>query len=156
MQAQRNAEAASPSTSLEISRRFDAPPERVFDAWLGVEWGQWLPPAGASCQVTAIEPRAGGRYRVTMSMPDGRVVEGSGIYREVVRPSRLVFTWFADYNRQETLITVTFRPDGAGTVMSFRQDGFPTSELRDRYHTGWGGNDGSFAKLAAFLARAPR
>ena len=25
---------------LEISRRFDAPPERVFDAWLGKEWGE--------------------------------------------------------------------------------------------------------------------
>jgi uncharacterized protein YndB with AHSA1/START domain len=156
MQAQRNAEAASASTSLEITRRFDAPPERVFDAWLGVEWGQWLPPGGASCQVTTIEPRLGGRYRVTMNMPDGRVVQGSGVYREVVRPSRLVFTWFADYNSQETLITVTFRPDGAGTMMSFRQDGFPSSELRDRYHNGWGGNDGSFQKLAAFLARSAR
>jgi uncharacterized protein YndB with AHSA1/START domain len=75
--------------------------------------GQWLPPGGASCQVTAARRRP---LSVTMSMPDGRVVEGSGIYREVVRPSRLVFIWFAHYNRQETLITVTFRPDGAGSV----------------------------------------
>jgi len=156
MPAQRNAEPVSPSPSLEISRRFDAPPQRVFDAWLGMEWGQWLPPGGAQCQLTLIEPHAGGRYRLTMSMPDGRVVQGSGVYREVVRPSKLVFTWFANYNSQETLITVSFRPDGAGTVMSFRQDGFPTTELRDRYHDGWGGTNGSFEKLAAILARVAR
>jgi hypothetical protein len=53
------------------------------------------------------------------------VVEGSGVDREVLRPSKLVFTWFADHKRQETPITVTFQPQGAGTVMHFRQEGLP-------------------------------
>ena len=153
MQTQENAE---PIPSLEISRHFEAPPERVFDAWLGTEWGEWLPPAGAVCKVTSIKPRAGGRYLLNMAMPDGRTIAISGEYREVVRPKRLVFTWLGNYNNQETLITVTFRPDGGGTLMNLRQDGFPTTELRDGYNSGWTGKNGSFDKLDAYLAKGPR
>jgi len=58
---------------------------------------------------------------------------------------------FADYNRQETLITVTFRPQGTGTVMSFRREGFATMGMRDRYGGGCGGANGSFDKLARCL-----
>jgi hypothetical protein len=54
MQTQRIDETA---LSLEISRRFDAPPERVFDAWLRTEW---LPPGGSICKIDLIEPRVEG------------------------------------------------------------------------------------------------
>lgn len=88
-------------------------------------------------------------------MPDARVVEITGVYREVTRPSKLVFTWFADYNRQETLITMTFRPQGKGTAMHSRQQGVPTAEMRDRYSGGWGGANGSFDKVARCLTPGP-
>jgi uncharacterized protein YndB with AHSA1/START domain len=147
-----NSVAASP-LSLDLSRRFDAPPECVFDAWLGKEWGEWLPPKGARCKVTRIEPRVGGSYHVAMNMPDGRNIEISGEYREVLRPMRLVFTWFAHYSDQETLITLTFRPDGDGTLMTFRQEGFVDAQSRDGYGGGWSGPNGSFEKLDAILAQ---
>jgi uncharacterized protein YndB with AHSA1/START domain len=146
---------AESSLSLELSRRFDAPPERVFDAWLGKEWGEWLPPRAARCSVTRIEPRVGGRYHLTMTMADGRNIEISGQYRQVLRPTKLVFTWFAHYNDQETLITLDFRRDGNGTLMTFRQDGFRDAQLRDGYGGGWNGPSGSFDKLDAALARDP-
>jgi uncharacterized protein YndB with AHSA1/START domain len=156
MSTQRSAESAARLPALEITRRFDAPPQRVFDAWLGREWALWLPPGGVRCQLTLLEPHVGGHYGVTMTMPDGRVIQSAGVYREVVRPSRLVFTWLGSNTDQETLITVTFRPDGAGTVMSFRQQGFPGAEMRERYQQGWCGHNGSFAKLAALLAGPPQ
>jgi uncharacterized protein YndB with AHSA1/START domain len=144
---------AEPQPSLELSRRFDASPERVFDAWLGKEWGEWLPPGGSRCQVTLIEPRVGGRYHVQMNMADGRNIEISGEYREVMRPTKLVFTWRGHYNDQQTLITLFFRPDGDGTVMTLRQEGFGSAQMRDGYGNGWNGTNGSFAKLDAILAR---
>ncbi len=140
--------------SLEISRRFDAPPERVFDAWLGKEWCDWLPPAKATCEIAKLEPVVGGRYLVLMTMPDGRKVEIAGAYREIIRPTKLVLTWTGNYNRQETVITVTFRKDGQGTLMSLRQDGFPDAGLRDGYNAGWTSSGGSFDKLAQLLARS--
>jgi uncharacterized protein YndB with AHSA1/START domain len=144
---------AESTLSLEISRRVAAPPERVFDAWLSKEWGEWLPPRGARCGVILIEPRVGGSYQVSMTMPDGRTVEISGVYRELVRPEKLVFTWLGNYNSQETLITLTFQPDGTGTQMKMRQDGFADAQLRDGYNSGWTGENGSFDKLDAFLAK---
>lgn len=142
--------------SLEISHRFSASPERVFDAWLGTQWGEWLPPAGAVCVVTLIDPRVGGGYHAKMTMADGRAVEISGVYREIVRPKRLVLTWVGNYNNQQTLITLTFRPDGAGTLMTLRQDGFDSAEQRGGYQNGWSGVNGSFDKLSNYLAMRAR
>jgi uncharacterized protein YndB with AHSA1/START domain len=148
-----NSVAKSP-LSLELSRRFDAAPERVFDAWLGREWGEWLPPNASCCRVTLIEPRVGGRYHMTMMMADGRSLEISGVYRKVVRPTTLVFTWLGHHNQQETLITLNFQPDGNGTLMTLRQEGFGETQVRDNFSNGWGGPNGSFAKLDALLATA--
>jgi uncharacterized protein YndB with AHSA1/START domain len=139
--------------SLEISRRFEAPPERVFDAWLTKSSGEWLSPAGAHCEMTALEPRVGGRYQMHVTSPDGRTIDISGAYREIARPQRLVLTWTDHYNTLETIMTLTFRPDGAGTMMIVRQDGFPDAGIRDRYDTGWTGTGGSFDKLSTFLAK---
>jgi len=138
--------------SLEISRAFDAPPDRVFDAWLGREWGRWLPPGGATCEVAEMDPVVDGRYRVRMTMADGRVVEIAGRYVEVTRPTRLVLTWTGNYDGRETLISLSFRPHGTGTMMVLRQDGFEDPGLREGYRTGWTGAGGSFDKLAAHLA----
>jgi uncharacterized protein YndB with AHSA1/START domain len=137
--------------SLDLTHHFDAAPEAVFDAWLREDWGQWLAPGGVCCTSSIINPRSGGRYSVTMRMPEGREVVISGTYREILRPSRLVFTWQGDYNREETLVTLTFKPKHGGTEMRLVQQGFTTEEFRDRHHSGWTGENGSFAKLAKRL-----
>jgi uncharacterized protein YndB with AHSA1/START domain len=143
---------ATEPLSLELSRRFEAPPERVFDAWLTPAWGEWLPPGGATCEVVKLEPQVGGAYLVRMTMPDSRIVEIGGTYLEILRPQRLVLDWAGNYNNQRTVITVTFRPDRNGTLMTLRQDGFVDPGLRDGYDKGWSGPGGSFDKLAQALA----
>jgi len=76
-----------------------------------------------------------------------------GEYREIARPDRLVLTWRRDSDAQETIITVVFRADGGGTVLSLRQDGFGDAGMCARHEQGWGGDGGSFEKLAALLAQ---
>jgi uncharacterized protein YndB with AHSA1/START domain len=147
-------DVAARTLSLDLTRSFAAPPERVFDAWLGTAWGEWLPPRGARCTVTLMEPHVGGRYVVSMTMPDGRMIEITGVYREIDRPRRLSLTWTGNYNNQETVITISFRADGPGTLMTLRQEGFSSPDLRDGYANGWSGEGGSFAKLDVLLARA--
>jgi len=149
------ADVAETMLSLEVSRHFAASPERVFDAWLSKDWGAWLPPRGARCEITRIEPHVGGGFHFKMTMPDGRAIEGWGVYREVTRPTKLSMTWVGSYNHQETVITVTFRPERGGTLMTLRQDGFTSDELRQGYTNGWSGEGGSFDKLAAVLAQQP-
>jgi len=57
------------ASSLEVTRRFNAPPEEVFDAWLSPLWAQWLPPRDVTCELVAMEPGVGGRYHARMAMP---------------------------------------------------------------------------------------
>ena len=75
--------------SLELTRYFAFTPERLFDAWLGEEWGEWLPPMGATGRVTAMEARPEGSFAVDMNMPDGRAIEICGKYLEAVRTNLL-------------------------------------------------------------------
>jgi len=141
-----------PAVTLELSRRFAAGPERVFDAWLSKAWGEWLGPAGCTCEIVTMEARVGGSYLLRMRMPDGREMETTGTYHEIDRPHRLVLTFNGCFNAGEMRLTVTFRPDGYGTLMTLHQQGFQDETLREGFNTGWAGPGGSFDKLETYLA----
>jgi uncharacterized protein YndB with AHSA1/START domain len=144
---------------LVITRSFDAPRSRVFDAWLDpAQIAKWIGTRDIRAEAMEFVPKVGGRYRIHMRRTDGSsgpVV--SGIYREIVRPERLVFTWSWETAHSqgmagdETLITLTFRERGGKTEMTLRHEGFAAKESRDSHEKGW---NGSFDKLAELLAAA--
>ncbi len=138
-------------TVLEITRILDAPPARVFGAWLTREqWQAWIGPEGVRCEVPLLEPRAGGRYRVIMNLPDGKTLLVAGVYRTIDEPRRLVFTWGleGDVERQ-SLVTITFEDVGGKTELTLRQEGLGSIENRDAHAAGW---NGALNKLAGYLA----
>jgi uncharacterized protein YndB with AHSA1/START domain len=137
--------------SLQVVRRFDASPERVFDAWLSAAWADWLPPGKVRGRLLMLEPRVGGRYEMEMTMPDGRLVRVRGRYLEIDRPHRLLLSWLASHNEHETLLSIDLQRDGAGTLLTLRHDGFPDTGQRDRHRSGWDGPDGALDKLAGIL-----
>jgi uncharacterized protein YndB with AHSA1/START domain len=129
-------------SELELSRRFAAPPERVFEAWtdpavLRRWWAarpEWDSPAAKA------DARPGGRYRLSMidtSTGETRTVAGE--YTEVVRPRRLVYTWRWEGMPTETRVSVDFHADGDGTRVELRQTGFPDAHDRDMHADGWRG-----------------
>jgi len=134
---------------LSLTRSFDAPPEVLFDAWLQESWGDWLGPEGVVCLSCEMDPRVGGKWRVQARTPDGTEVELSGTYKEITRPSRLVFTWHGCLSGPDaTIVTVTFKPKGAGTEMTLTHEGFISQEQRDRHNGGW---SATFERLARHL-----
>jgi len=133
---------------LELSRVFDAPPERVFDAWLEKSWGDWVGPPGVKGEVVQLEPRVGGRYKLVMHRDSGDLTV-AGTYKEITRPSRIAMSWKWSQEEADTLITLTFRPKGNGTEMHMRHEGFGSTDRRDGHSTGW---NGTFDKLEKFLA----
>ena len=135
-------------TVLELTRHFDAPPERVFDAWLDKSWGDWAGPPGVKGEVTLLEPRVGGHYRIVMHRESGALVV-SGTYKEITRPSRLVMSWTWDGEGVDTQITLTFTAKGNGTELHMRHEGFADAGRRDGHQMGW---NGTFDKLEKFLA----
>lgn len=140
---------ASSDMTLVITRYFEAPPERVFDAWLDAKQiARWIGPRGVQAEADELDARVGGIYRITMHTPDNSNPKVGGVYKEIARPSKLVFTWTWAHDSRETLVTLTFKPVGKGTEMTMRHTGFANAERRDSHNNGW---TGSFDKLAEML-----
>jgi uncharacterized protein YndB with AHSA1/START domain len=142
---------AADDTTLQITRLFDASPERVFDAWLEREqWQAWIGPEGMNCDVTLLEPHVGGRYRITMRLSESNVVPVAGVFKAIDRPEKLIFTWGWEGDLSRTsLITLTLRKTAAKTELTLRQEGLRTASNRDDHVRGW---SGTLNKLGAFLA----
>jgi uncharacterized protein YndB with AHSA1/START domain len=156
------AEAANPARAsdeslvLVMTRTFDAPRERVFDAWLDPEQAsRWMGPRGVRAKADRLEPKVGGRYRIVMQLDSGQTPTVGGVYREIRRPERLVFTWAWEgahpggAGEHDTVVTLTFRDVGGKTEMTMRHEGFVNADERDSHTHGW---NGSFDKLAETLA----
>jgi uncharacterized protein YndB with AHSA1/START domain len=141
---------AADDTTLKITRVFDAPPARVFDAWLNrEEWQAWIGPKGVSCEVPLLEPRVGGRYRVTMHLSDGRVIPVAGVFKKIDAPRTLVFTWGWDGDpSRDSLVTLTFRDMGDKTELTLRQEGLGSAANRDDHGKGW---NSALDKLVTYL-----
>jgi uncharacterized protein YndB with AHSA1/START domain len=95
-----------------VTRVFDAPRELVFDAFTKPELvKRWLlGPPGISMPVCDIDLRVGGRFRYVWRLPNGNDMGMGGVFREIVRPERLVHTelFDEDWTGGETLTTTTF------------------------------------------------
>ena len=107
---------------IAMSRVFDAPRDLVFDAytkpellkrWLGVHRG-W------SLAVCEIDLRVGGAYRYVWRGPDRADMGMRGVFREVVRPERIVATEKFDesWYPGEAESTLTLVEQGGRTTLT--------------------------------------
>ena len=136
---------------LIIKRRFNAAPAKVFSAWTDPEKiKRWMGPGEIFTRHAESDVRVGGRYRIIMRTPDGKEFDVSGSYREVVPNEKLVFTWAGTSTpEQATLVTVTLKSDGGGTLMTLQHEQFPDEEARNSHESGW---NGALVKLEKYLA----
>ncbi|HVH10778.1 MAG TPA: SRPBCC domain-containing protein, partial [Gemmatimonadales bacterium] len=91
--------------------------------------------------------------RSCMRSPDGRDLSLGGVYREIIAPSRLVFTHAWDDTDgnlgHETVVTVTLVEHAGKTRLTFHQAYFSSVESRDGHRGGW---NECLDKLRAHLA----
>jgi uncharacterized protein YndB with AHSA1/START domain len=124
---------------VTVQREIAAPAEDLFDAWLDAQsLGSWLKPDGIRETRAETDPRVGGAFRIVM-VDDDSSIEHNGIYREIDRPRRLVFTWSSPATRfRDSIVTVTFQPSSSSsTVVEIQQVGLPDEEARVGHHAGW-------------------
>ena len=142
---------AATKPSLTLKRRLDAPPAKVYAAWTDPKKiGQWMGPEGVKTLSAESDARVGGRYRFVMRSPDGETHDVSGEFREVVPNEKLVFTWgWISTPERVSLVTVSLKPDGDGTLLTLTHEQFFDEAARDRHQHGW---TGSLEKLARFVA----
>jgi len=139
--------------SLTLKRRLKAAPAKVFEAWTDPEKiVRWFGPtetAPGSVQAK-VDVRPGGHYRMSFETCDGERHQVSGVYREVVPASRLVFTWaWHSTPERESLVTITIVADGAGSLLTLHHEQFADQKARDGHERGW---TGTLDKLERFLA----
>ena len=160
------------SEEFVISRVFDAPCERVWKAWTDPDrLKHWWGPKGFTVHHCTVDLRPGGVFHYGMKAPDGTPMWGKFIYREIVKPERLVFiVSFSDENGDisrhpwspnwplEMLSTVTFEEQGGKTTVTVRWAPHSATEAerktfeegRDSMRQGW---TGTFDQFAAYLAK---
>lgn len=127
-------------TSLRVSRVIGTDRETAFRAWTEAEqMKRWAAPEGGTVTDAASEVKVGGRYRIAMVTADGGEHVAVGEYREVKRPSRLVYTWDweGDGAMGDTLVTVEFNEVDGGTEVVLLHERFPNAEARDNHTVGW-------------------
>ena len=136
--------------SLTIKRRLNAPPAKVYAAWTDPQMiARWFGPAGVESVEAKTDLRIGGRYHIIMHVPGDRH-DVMGVYREVMPNEKLVFTWaWKSTPERESLVTVTLKPDGAGTLLTLLHEQFFDADARDRHQQGWGGAIDKLEKLFA-------
>jgi uncharacterized protein YndB with AHSA1/START domain len=137
--------------ALSIERVLDAPPDLVFEAWTSAEHAKrwWYPRENGKdfvCTSFEMDFREGGVYRYCIRSPKGENTWAHGVFREIVRAKRLVFSFqweWAPHPSPDTIITVTFeaiRRSGGDdkTRLTFRQEPFDSEGMRDGHAIGWG------------------
>jgi uncharacterized protein YndB with AHSA1/START domain len=78
---------------LVITRIINTPPEKLFRAWTETELlKQWFAPLPYTTPSAVMDVRPGGSSMVTMRSPEGVDMPCPGVYLEVVKNQRLVFT----------------------------------------------------------------
>lgn len=147
-----------PTTNeLRTSRRLPATPEAVFDAYTDAEkqkvWFSILEEEPGIVDIQ-VDLRVGGTQVAVWGPSPDALFRETQTFLEIDRPHRLVTESVGsspDGQTMTTRITVTFEPDGDGTVMSVHQTGFPVPEVRDFFGAEvW---SGAFDRIEAFLRR---
>jgi uncharacterized protein YndB with AHSA1/START domain len=142
---------------LIITRDLKAPREQVFAAWTNPDRASvWWAPATFTLLRCEMEVRPGGRWLRSMRSASGAVYVKHGVYREIVRPEKVSFTYITEDEQgvvdPETLVTITLVDLGENrTRLTLHHTGFETVSSRDDHGGGW---SGAMDRLMIFCAEA--
>jgi uncharacterized protein YndB with AHSA1/START domain len=127
--------------SVTVVRRVKAPPARVWAAItrpdLMTQW--WGPDAGPTLRADA-DVRPGGRFSIVFRLLNGDEHNSTGVYREVIPDTKLVFTWeWPGSPEKESLVTFLLKQVDGGTELTLTHERLPDEEARVSHELGWSG-----------------
>ncbi|WP_394973855.1 SRPBCC domain-containing protein [uncultured Croceitalea sp.] len=106
--------------TLTIEKTFNAPIKLVWDAWTQSEHIlKWWAPNGMDIKVIEHNFEVGGKWKYSMSMPDGNEFISEGIYKEIVELKKIITS--ADFKpmTQDVEMQTYFEADGQKTKFTF-------------------------------------
>ena len=146
--------------TLTLRRTFDAPRALVWRAWSRPEaLVLWMGPVEWPAFSVTSDFRVGGHWRIGLKSPETKEELWQGaVYREIVEPERLVFTFKWDDSHEDgppvdTLVTVDLAETEDGqTVMDFTHQGLKSARSLTGHKHGW---NSTIDRLEAWLAANP-
>ncbi len=129
---------ASP-VQVRVGRRFEAPAERVFDAWLDpATAGRWLfATTEGEMKKVEIDARIGGGFTIVERRGDQDAFH-SGRFVELDRPRRLAFDFATDAESDPTRVEVAIEPEGNGCELVLAHEIPPEwAAWAERTREGW-------------------
>lgn len=127
--------------TVRLHRVFATRPEKVYRAFTeAAALAQWLPPRGFMCTVHELDPRVGGRHRMSFhNFTTGQGHSFGGEYVEMIPNERLCYTdVFDDPNLPgEMRVTVTLRAVAVGCEVEIVQEGIPDVIPVAACYLGW-------------------
>ena len=129
------------SNTVRLHRVLRTKPERVYRAFLdAAAMVKWLPPNGFTGTVHELDPKVGGRYRMSFTnLTNGESHSFGGKYLELVPNERIKHTdKFDDPNLPgEMITTITLKPVSVGTELNVVQEGIPEAIPTEACYLGW-------------------
>lgn len=147
---------------LTLTRVIDAPREKIFRCWTEADLvKQWFAPLPWTTPVAELDVRPGGASLIVMRGPDGNEFPNRGVYLDVVRNERIVFTdafteaWVPSA-KPFMVGTIQLDDLGDGKTRYAATVGHWTAADREQheqmgFHVGWGICTDQLAALAAKL-----
>lgn len=126
--------------TLEVTRVIAADLKTVFDAWTQPEHiKKWSAPEGMDVPISEVDLTVGGRFHLQMRNAEGSTHNARGIYQEIDRPTRLVYSWEWDEHPDhgQSLITVEFKAVDGGTEVTMVHSGLPDETSVTDHEGGW-------------------
>lgn len=156
-----NAETFPSDRELVLSRLIDAPRGKLYRAWTEPALlKQWFAPVPFTTPRAELDVRPGGASLIVMKSPDGQEMPNRGVYLEVVKNEKLVFTnaytkaWEPSDKPFSTVI-LTFEDEGGKTRYTARVRHWTIEDRETHekmgFHKGWGQCADQLAALAATL-----
>lgn len=144
---------------LVLTRLINAPREKLFRAWTEPKLVvQWFAPWPWTTVRAEMDVRPGGSSLVVMRSPEGEEFPNPGIFLEVVKNERLVFTdaytsaWVPSPKPFMTAI-LTFEDEGGKTRYTARARHWNAEDKASHekmgFHEGWGQCTNQLAELVA-------
>lgn len=126
--------------TLTVTRVIAADREVVFDAWTQpAHIKKWSAPEGMDIPISEVDLTVGGRFHLQMKNTEGDTHNARGIYQEIDRPTRLVYSWAWDEHPDhgQSLITVEFKAVEGGTEVVMVHSGLPDEKSVTDHEGGW-------------------
>ena len=133
--------AATHTNTVRLHRVLAAKPEKVYRAFLEADaMAKWLPPNGFTCKVQHMDPKVGGKFKMSFkNFTTGKDHSFGGEYLELVPHERIRYTdRFDDPNLSGIIhVTVTLKAVSVGTEINIEQAGLPTTIPVEACYLGW-------------------